>query len=57
MKCPVCKTYTEVLETRQRGDGVTRRRYECANTHRFTSLEVVIEDKKTLKDKHDRAIN
>ena len=54
MKCPVCKTYTEVLETRQRADGVTRRRYECANTHRFTSLELVIEDKKTLKENYDQ---
>jgi transcriptional regulator NrdR family protein len=41
MKCPVCGTYTEVLETRKRSDGATRRRYLCANMHRFTTLERV----------------
>jgi len=41
MKCPVCGTYTEVLETRKRSDNVTRRRYLCANMHRFTTLERV----------------
>lgn len=45
MKCPQCNTYTEVLETRFRADGVKRRRYLCANMHRFTTLEVVVEDK------------
>lgn len=50
MKCPVCKTYAEVLETRTRADGVTRRRYLCANLHRFTTLEVIIEDKLKSKD-------
>ena len=49
MKCPVCKTYVEVLETRPRSDGVTRRRYMCANTHRFTTLEVIVEAK--IKEK------
>lgn len=51
MKCPVCKAWTEVLETRKRADGVTRRRYVCANTHRFTTLEVIVEDKSKLKEK------
>ena len=51
MKCPACKTYVEVLETRTRVDGVTRRRYLCANMHRFTTLEVVVEDKKQMKEK------
>jgi transcriptional regulator NrdR family protein len=45
MKCPQCNTYTEVLETRTRTDGVVRRRYMCANMHRFTTLEVVVEDR------------
>lgn len=53
MKCPVCKAWTEVLETRKRSDGVTRRRYLCANMHRFTTLEVIVEDKKRLKEKTD----
>jgi transcriptional regulator NrdR family protein len=47
MKCPQCNTYTEVLETRTRADGVVRRRYLCANMHRFTTLEVVVEERKT----------
>ena len=51
MKCPVCTTYVEVLETRARADGVTRRRYLCANMHRFTTLEVIVEDKSKLKEK------
>jgi transcriptional regulator NrdR family protein len=46
MKCPQCNTYTEVLETRTRSDGVVRRRYLCANLHRFTTLEVVVEERK-----------
>ena len=51
MKCPACKTWTEVLETRQRADNVTRRRYLCANLHRFTTLELAVEDKKQMKEK------
>ena len=52
MKCPVCETYTEVLETRTRPDGIsTRRRYECANMHRFTTLEVVVPSNQTKDTK------
>ena len=40
MKCPTCGTWTEVLETRKLA-GYTRRRYQCANLHRFTTREVV----------------
>lgn len=36
MKCPVCGAWSSVLATR----GAHRRR-ECANGHRFTSIEVV----------------
>jgi transcriptional regulator NrdR family protein len=39
MKCPTCKTWTSVLETREKPDGTVRRRYECANLHRFTTTE------------------
>lgn len=53
MKCYQCKAWAEVLETRTRSDGVTRRRYECANTHRFTTLEVVVQDKKPAKKECD----
>ncbi len=37
MKCPTCDQETRVVETRG-----TRRRRECANGHRFTSLEVLL---------------
>jgi len=37
MKCPVCGTWTIVLETRN-----GRRRRECANLHRFVTLESVV---------------
>ncbi len=40
MKCPDCKSWASVLETRDRQDGTTYRRYECANLHRFTTHEV-----------------
>lgn len=53
MKCYQCKAWAEVLETRTRSDGVTRRRYECANMHRFTTLEVVVQDKKPAKKECD----
>jgi len=45
MKCPHCKAWTFVLETRTRQDAVTRRRYECANGHRFTTEERPVEKK------------
>lgn len=41
MKCPTCKTYSEVLETRQKADGSSYRRYQCANLHRFSTNETV----------------
>jgi transcriptional regulator NrdR family protein len=41
MKCPVCGAWTRVLETRQQPDNEKKRRYECGNLHRFTTLEKV----------------
>lgn len=41
MRCPTCKTWTEVLETRTRQDGTRRRRYVCANLHKFATVERV----------------
>lgn len=43
MKCPECGTWTEILETRSHGENGKRRRYECANEHRFTTLEQVVD--------------
>ena len=39
MKCPECRGWTKVMDSRQRGDGSRIRRYECRNEHRFTSVE------------------
>ncbi|MBV5346497.1 MAG: hypothetical protein JZU63_13810, partial [Rhodoferax sp.] len=41
MKCPVCNTWVMVKETRARPNNVAYRRYECANEHRFITLEKV----------------
>ncbi|CAB4136578.1 hypothetical protein UFOVP312_20 [uncultured Caudovirales phage] len=41
MKCPRCNAWSEVLETRIKEDNTKRRRYECANLHRFTTIEFV----------------
>jgi transcriptional regulator NrdR family protein len=41
MRCPTCQTWTEVLETRTRQDGTRRRRYVCANLHKFNTVERV----------------
>lgn len=46
MKCPECNKYTAVLETRANPDGM-RRRYECANLHRFTTQEALVPQGKT----------
>lgn len=42
MRCPVCQTWVQVKETRQRPENVIYRRYECANGHRFVTEERVI---------------
>lgn len=40
MKCPVCGTWTWVLDSRPiRSRNARHRRYECANGHRFTTEE------------------
>ena len=41
MRCPVCQTWVQVKETRQRPNNTIYRRYECANLHRFVSTELV----------------
>lgn len=47
MKCPQCGAWVQVMETRNKPDGSRRRRYECGNLHRFTTLETVVESKKS----------
>ena len=40
MKCPICGGHTKGLETRTRRDGTLRRRHECGQYHRFTTLQL-----------------
>jgi len=47
--CPACGTWTRILETRTRVKNVVRRRYECANEHRFSTIETV--EDKPVKEK------
>lgn len=52
MKCPECGVWVRVVETRSEPDGSKRRRYECANLHRFTTREtIVVIPKPTPKEK------
>lgn len=46
MNCPECGTWTIVKEARKREDNTTRRRYECANMHRFSTVERIEECKR-----------
>lgn len=39
MKCPECGVWTIVKETRTRQDNTRRRTLECANMHKFTTVE------------------
>ncbi len=42
MACPECKTWTEVKQTRSdEAKTEVKRRYQCANGHRFSTLEKV----------------
>lgn len=51
MRCPKCGTWTRVLETRDKLENRTYRRYECANEHRFSTLEQVVKFKRNQKPK------
>ena len=51
MKCPECGTWTIVKETRTSSGNTRRRRLECANEHRFTTLETVIVPKTSVRQK------
>jgi transcriptional regulator NrdR family protein len=41
MKCPICQAWVEVKESRMRKDNTRRRTYQCANLHKFTTVERV----------------
>lgn len=40
MKCPECEAWTNVLETRTLLINIKRRRYQCANLHKFNTYEI-----------------
>jgi len=44
MKCPHCGAWSDVKDSRQ-----GRRRRECANGHRFTTQEIIIDEKLHLE--------
>ena len=44
MKCPYCGAWSDVKDSRQ-----GRRRRECANGHRFTTQEIIIDEKLHLE--------
>ena len=57
MICPICKTFTHVLESRMRKDNTRRRSLECDNLHRFTTIESIslaknTEETKEVKNKN-----
>ena len=41
MKCPTCKAWAEVKETRSKPNNEKYRRYQCANEHNFSTKEAV----------------
>jgi transcriptional regulator NrdR family protein len=43
MICPTCNAWTRTLETREKPGHTTYRRYECANLHRFSTMEAVVQ--------------
>jgi transcriptional regulator NrdR family protein len=49
MRCPECGTWTIVKETRISTGNTRRRRLECANEHRFTTLETIIVSKTRVR--------
>lgn len=49
MKCPKCEAWTRVLGTR----GTVRQR-ECANGHRFSTVETVIENRRHGGDRRSK---
>jgi len=55
MKCIVCGAWTVVKDSRVDQNNNRRRRIECANLHRFTTLETVIVEKTRVRQKQKTA--
>jgi transcriptional regulator NrdR family protein len=49
MRCPECGTWTIVKETRISTGNTRRRRLECANMHRFSTMETIVESKTRIR--------
>lgn len=45
MKCPTCQAATKMIETRE-----PRRRRECLNGHRFSSVEILLVKGQTVDE-------
>ena len=43
MTCPTCNSQTRVIDSRAGNPGQTRRRHECKNRHRFSTIEMVVQ--------------
>jgi transcriptional regulator NrdR family protein len=55
MRCPECGTWTIVKETRISTGNTRRRRLECANMHRFSTMETIVENKTRVRQKQKTA--
>lgn len=44
MKCPRCNAWADVFETCTNEDSTKQRRYECAEGHKFRTVELVAPD-------------
>ena len=58
MICPKCGKNSKVLESRPNKDGSTKRRYECQNLHRFTTINgVLLTDEAKHEKQRANALN
>jgi transcriptional regulator NrdR family protein len=55
MKCPICGVWTTVKETRAAPNNSRKRRIQCGNLHRFTTLETVIVSETPIRQKQKAA--
>ena len=55
MKCPICGAWTRVKETRVASNNSRKRRIECGNLHRFSTLEIVIVSETPVRQKQKAA--
>jgi transcriptional regulator NrdR family protein len=55
MKCPECGAWTTVKDTRIITNTSRRRKIECGNLHRFTTLETIVVSKTPIHKKQKAA--